>query len=63
MTRTRRDGTVRRLVTVLRDRGYGTVTGVESGLCLDVAGAATGNGSPIDIWTCSGGSNQRWTRT
>jgi hypothetical protein len=34
-----------------------------SGLCLDVAGAATTNGAQIDQWTCNGQSNQNWTLT
>jgi hypothetical protein len=41
----------------------GTVTGVQSGLCLDVTGAATANGTKVEIWTCNGGANQQWTRT
>jgi hypothetical protein len=39
----------------------GTITGTQSGLCLDVNGAATGNGSKIILWTCHGGSNQQWS--
>jgi hypothetical protein len=39
----------------------GTVTGVQSGLCLDVTGASTKEGALLDIWTCNGGSNQKWT--
>ena len=34
----------------------GTITGVQSGLCLDVTGAGTGNGTPVELWTCNGGS-------
>jgi hypothetical protein len=41
----------------------GTVVGVESGLCLDVSGAGTANGTAVQIWTCHGGSNQHWTRS
>ena len=41
----------------------GTVVGVESGLCLDVAGQGTANGAAVQLWTCNGGSNQRWART
>lgn len=41
----------------------GTITGVQSGLCLDVTGAGTGNGTAVVLWTCHGGSNQRWTRS
>ncbi|MED7928690.1 RICIN domain-containing protein [Nonomuraea sp. LP-02] len=29
---------------------------------LDVAGNATANGTRLQIWTCTGAPNQRWTR-
>ncbi|HJP76219.1 MAG TPA: ricin-type beta-trefoil lectin domain protein, partial [Pseudonocardiaceae bacterium] len=38
----------------------GTVTGAQSGLCLDVNGAGTANGTLVQLWTCTGGSNQQW---
>ena len=42
----------------------GTVTGVQSGLCLDVTGgdqtAGNVNGTPLELWTCNGGANQQW---
>jgi hypothetical protein len=38
----------------------GTITGVQSGLCLDVSGQATADGSDLDLWTCNGQSNQQW---
>ncbi|MFC3993333.1 ricin-type beta-trefoil lectin domain protein [Actinoplanes siamensis] len=41
----------------------GTITGVQSGLCLDVTGAGTANGTAVGLWTCNGGSNQRWIRS
>ncbi|MEU6816558.1 RICIN domain-containing protein [Streptomyces sp. NPDC046860] len=31
-----------------------------SGKCLDVQGAATANGTPVQIYTCNGSSAQRW---
>jgi alpha-galactosidase len=44
----------------------GTVTGVQSGLCLDVTGgdqpAGNVNGTPVELWTCNGGANQQWLR-
>jgi hypothetical protein len=40
----------------------GTITGVQSGLCLDATGAGTANGTLLELWTCNGGSNQQWTR-
>jgi hypothetical protein len=39
----------------------GTITGVQSGLCVDANGAATANGTKIILWSCNGGANQRWT--
>ena len=33
----------------------GTITGVQSGLCLDVTGASTANGALVALWTCNGG--------
>jgi hypothetical protein len=39
----------------------GTVTNVQSGLCMDANGAATANGTRLILWSCSGASNQRWT--
>jgi hypothetical protein len=40
----------------------GTITGVQSGLCLDANGAATANGTKIILWSCNGQANQRWTQ-
>ena len=37
--------------------------GAGSGRCLDVPGAATTNGTQLNIWTCSGAANQTWTYT
>ncbi|GAB3830316.1 ricin-type beta-trefoil lectin domain protein [Dactylosporangium cerinum] len=39
----------------------GTITGVQSGICLDVTGTTNPNGSGLELWTCNGGANQRWT--
>ncbi|MGS2646921.1 RICIN domain-containing protein, partial [Streptosporangium sp. G12] len=39
----------------------GTITGVQSGLCLDAAGNGTANGTLTQLYTCHGGNNQRWT--
>ena len=39
----------------------GTITGVQSGLCLDANGAGTANGTRIILWSCSGGGNQQWS--
>lgn len=35
----------------------------DSGPCLDVVGNGTVNGTMIQLYACSNGSNQRWTRT
>jgi alpha-galactosidase len=40
----------------------GTIAGQQSGLCLDVNGNATANGTVVILWTCTGAANQRWTR-
>ena len=40
-----------------------TLIGTGSGKCLDVLGAGTANSTALDIWTCSGGTNQAWTLT
>ena len=42
--------------------GDGTVSGRQSGLCLDVNNAATANGTTVILWTCTAAANQRWTR-
>ena len=39
----------------------GTITGPQSGLCLDVTSASTANGALAELWTCNGQSNQQWT--
>ena len=41
----------------------GAVRGVASGRCLDVPNASTTNGTQLQLWDCSGNSNQRWTYT
>jgi beta-glucanase (GH16 family) len=38
----------------------GTVT-ASSGICLDVAGANTANGTPIQLANCNGNAAQQWT--
>ncbi|TDD61042.1 PHB depolymerase family esterase [Kribbella antibiotica] len=43
-----------------RGNSNGTITGVQSGSCLDVSGAGTANGAKIQLWTCHGGANQQW---
>ncbi|WP_370416917.1 ricin-type beta-trefoil lectin domain protein [Streptomyces fradiae] len=38
----------------------GPLTGL-AGKCLDVAGAATADGTPVQLYTCNGTDAQRWT--
>ena len=38
----------------------GTITGAQSGLCLDVQGASTSPGTAVDIYSCNGQANQQW---
>ncbi|GAA2512999.1 lipase [Winogradskya humida] len=40
----------------------GTISNAQSGLCLDVSGRATANGTPVILWTCGTATNQIWTR-
>ncbi|GIF74487.1 ricin-type beta-trefoil lectin domain protein [Asanoa siamensis] len=42
--------------------GNGTISSAQTGLCLDVNGGATANGSAVIVWGCHGGANQRWAR-
>jgi hypothetical protein len=41
----------------------GTLSGVASGRCLDVAGFSQTDGTNVHIWDCHGGANQQWTLT
>jgi hypothetical protein len=40
----------------------GTISNVQTGLCLDVNAAATANGSAVIVWNCHTAANQRWAR-
>jgi endo-1,4-beta-xylanase len=40
----------------------GTISNAQTGLCLDVSGGATGNGTAVVVWSCHGAANQRWAR-
>src|SRR6185295_6290723 len=40
--------------------GAGPITGL-GGKCVDVAGAATANGTAIQLYDCNGTAAQRWT--
>jgi hypothetical protein len=41
---------------------YVTITSRASGECLDVNGASTADSAAIITYTCSGATNQQWTR-
>ncbi|MEW9554690.1 ricin-type beta-trefoil lectin domain protein, partial [Nonomuraea sp. NPDC050783] len=43
--------------------GTGPIKGVGSGRCLDVPNASTTDGTQLQLWDCTGGSNQQWTYT
>ncbi len=40
----------------------GTAGNVQNGLCLDVNGTGTANGTAVILWTCHTGANQRWAK-
>jgi hypothetical protein len=39
------------------------IVGTGSGRCIDVPNSSTTNGTQVQLWDCSGNSNQRWTYT
>ncbi|MFC4149966.1 ricin-type beta-trefoil lectin domain protein [Micromonospora mangrovi] len=39
------------------------IVGQGSGRCLDIAGNPGTDGTPVQLWDCWGGTNQKWTRT
>lgn len=41
----------------------GAVVNPASGKCLDASGGGTANGTPLIVWGCHGGANQKWVRT
>ncbi|MFF5177792.1 ricin-type beta-trefoil lectin domain protein [Micromonospora sp. NPDC000316] len=41
----------------------GQLVGGQSGRCVDVPNSTTANGAQVQIWDCSGATNQRWTYT
>jgi cytochrome c len=42
--------------------GSGPITGA-NGSCVDVNGGGTADGTKVQLWSCTGGANQQWTRT
>ncbi|MBV1958686.1 endo-1,4-beta-xylanase [Streptomyces sp. CZ24] len=43
--------------------GGGSIKGVGSGRCLDVPNSSTTDGTQLQLWDCSGGTNQQWSYT
>ncbi|KAB1945485.1 right-handed parallel beta-helix repeat-containing protein [Micromonospora sp. ALFpr18c] len=43
--------------------GSGQLVGGQSGRCADVPNSTTTNGTQVQLYDCSGGTNQRWTHT
>ncbi|WP_219501909.1 extracellular catalytic domain type 1 short-chain-length polyhydroxyalkanoate depolymerase [Nonomuraea ceibae] len=43
--------------------GAGQIRGTGSGRCLDVPGAATADGTAVQLWDCNGRANQQWAAT
>ncbi|MBB4928090.1 GH12 family glycosyl hydrolase domain-containing protein [Kitasatospora kifunensis] len=41
----------------------GTLVGQGSGRCADLQGLGTADGTPVQLWDCSGAWNQNWTST
>ncbi|WP_329173087.1 RICIN domain-containing protein [Streptomyces sp. NBC_01477] len=35
----------------------------QSDSCLDATGHGNANGTLMEIWTCDGGANQKWSRS
>ncbi|WP_344057078.1 non-reducing end alpha-L-arabinofuranosidase family hydrolase, partial [Sphaerisporangium rubeum] len=46
-----------------RVNSNGTITGVQSGLCIDATGAGTANGTTLQMYACHSNSNQQWNWT
>ncbi|GAA2547107.1 endo-1,4-beta-xylanase [Streptomyces intermedius] len=43
--------------------GGGSIKGVGSGRCLDVPNSSTADGTQLQLWDCSNGTNQQWSYT
>ncbi|WP_223280699.1 ricin-type beta-trefoil lectin domain protein [Streptomyces antnestii] len=37
----------------------GDITGI-GGKCADITGGSSADGTPLELWTCTGGNNQNW---
>jgi mannan endo-1,4-beta-mannosidase len=49
------------LVWVWNVQGTQTLVNALTGRCLDATGQGMANGTLLQIWTCNGKGNQRWT--
>ncbi|MEQ4304232.1 ricin-type beta-trefoil lectin domain protein [Plantactinospora sp. B6F1] len=55
--------------SIVRQQGTGSgpqggrLVGGQSGRCVDVPNSTTTNGTQVQLWDCSGGTNQQWTYT
>ena len=47
-------------ITADANTGAFVIKNVASGRCLDVSGASTADGAPMDIYDCWGGNNQKF---
>ena len=43
--------------------GGGTLVGQGSGRCVDIAELGTADGTPVQLWDCGSGWNQKWSRS
>ncbi len=39
-----------------------TITSKQTGMCVDAAGGSMKPGTPIILWSCHGGANQKWVQ-
>ena len=47
----------------LTPTGTQQIVGSQSGRCAEVAGSSTANGTQVQLWDCTGATNQRWANT
>jgi len=40
-----------------------TITSAVNGACLDITGQSTNICAAVEVYSCNGGSNQRWTKS
>jgi hypothetical protein len=42
-------------------KSNGSIGAQHSGLCLDALGGKTAYGTGLQLWTCSGGADRKWS--